>query len=97
VSNDDKMPADVLRFPDGEPMIVLRPESPAEVVALASVALKHQSDEAMRQAYDRPLQFLGYFVKRKGKYLAVDANGQNPVEIRPGDVFAAPGDCYKPD
>lgn len=94
---NEKVPGDAVRHPDGEPVVVLRPADPTRTKTLGEIALKHQSEEALRSAVeDRPLTMLGYLVRRKGKLLAVDENGENPMEIAAGDVFAAPGDLRKP-
>ncbi len=97
MSDEIKVPKDVKRYPDGEPILVLRPTRPAAVtVALAQIAVDHNSIEAMHQAYEGDHTFLGFLVKRGGRFFAVDEDGLNPVELQAGDIFAAPSDVYHP-
>jgi len=92
-----KMPKDVMRHPDGEPMLVLRPRRPAETVALARIAVAHQSDEAFRQAITgQECVFRGFLVKRAGKMIIVDEDGLNPEAIMAGDIIAGPEDLHQP-
>ena len=37
------------RWPNGEPICVVRPENPRKVVSLGLGAVEHQSEEAMRR------------------------------------------------
>lgn len=92
-----KLPSDVMRFADGQPIVVLRPEDPRLVLALAKVAVQHQSEEAMRETTRGMMTMVGYLVKRNGKHAAVDADGCNPQELQPGDVFSAPSMLTKAD
>jgi hypothetical protein len=90
-----KVPADVARFPDGEPILVVRPSNPPVVLSLAEIAVKHQSVEALRQTTEGPFKFMGFLVQRGSKWLAVDENGKNAKEVQPGDVFTSQQECEK--
>ncbi len=83
-----KTPKGVSRWPNGEPILVLRPHAPQVSLAFAKVALAHQSEDALREAVSNgPATFLGFLVMRKRVAYAVDENGQNAVTIEPGDIF----------
>jgi hypothetical protein len=92
--SEDAVPGDVRRWDeDGEPIMVVRPARPDVVLSLAKIALAHDNPEALAAAYEGPLVFKGYLVKRRGKFLCVDGQGLNPVELEPGDLFTAPSDA----
>lgn len=90
-------PKDAKRWPNGEPVIVLRPLKRGVTLALAKVAVEHQSHEALKQAFTHgPCEFMGYLVQRDGKLLAVYENGENPVPIDPVDILVEPATCDGP-
>lgn len=97
---DDGAPAGVERWPDnGEPVVVLRPLDLPVTLALAKTALAHNNGEALEQAVGGgPCRLLGFLVKRTdGSMVAVDENGENPEDIGPGDILAAPSNLRKGD
>lgn len=91
-----KPPHDVLRWPNGEPMIVVRPENPRLVVALAQIAVNHDSMEALRQTSEGDHVFLGFLVRRDGMPFAVDSEGENAIAVEPGDLFVEPDSLVAP-
>jgi len=86
------------KWPDGEDIVVLRPLNKAQTMALVSVAIKHESEEALKEAVaGGPCQLLGFLAMKDGKLVAVDEHGENPVTIEQGDIMAAPGDLRQHD
>jgi len=82
-----KTPKNVSRWPNGEPICVLRPLKPDVSLAFAKVAMEHNSVDALSEAVTHgPCKFLGFLVKT----VAVDENGKNPIKLEPGDVFVEP-------
>jgi hypothetical protein len=95
---EEKAPADVLRWPNSEPVVVLRPVEPKMTVMYAEIAVKHQSDEAMREAIEsRPFTFVGFLVERDGQHMIVDHAGENPMALEAGDVLAEPSQLHAAD
>jgi hypothetical protein len=93
-----KIPEGVARWEDDQPVLVLRPVNRDMTIALAKIAVAHDSDEALRQAVGGgPLTFMGFLMQRDGVMMAVDENGENPVPIDSGDVLGDPGMLIKPD
>lgn len=85
-------------WPDGEPIVVLRPLNKPQSMALVSVAIKHDSFEALKEAVTSgPCELLGFLTMKDGKLVAVDENDENPVAIEQGDVMAAPSDLRRAD
>jgi hypothetical protein len=63
-SDEFKVPAGVARWPDGEAILVLRPQNAPLVLALGKIAVEHDSLEALREACTSgPMTFMG-FLKR---------------------------------
>lgn len=89
--DDFKVPAGVARWPDGEAILVLRPQNAPLVLALGHVALKHNSPEALREACTSgPMIYMGFLKRtKKGEPVIVDHNGENPQPLKPGDTFAS--------
>ena len=93
-----KVPEGVERWDNNEPVIVLRPIDQAMTLNLAKIAVAHQSEAALKEAIGGgPCRFLGFLVRRDGKMLAVDENGENPVPIDAGDILAEPANLRRPD
>jgi hypothetical protein len=88
----EKLPKDVLRHSDGQPIIVLRPLEREKVLALSKVAIAHNSEDALSSAMEGEHVFLGYLVRRGGKLFAVDEHGEHATEPRSGDIFTAMSD-----
>lgn len=86
--DDISAPDGVERWPDGEVILVARPENARLTVALATVAVDHQSLDALSEASSGPLTFMG-FLKRQsdGTVRIVDEKGENPRPLEPGDIF----------
>lgn len=92
------------KWPDGEPIVVLRPLNKPQTMALVNVAIAHSaehtatSEEAMREAIGGgPCELLGFLAIKDGKLVAVDENDENPVGVEQGDIMAAPDDLRRPD
>lgn len=82
------VPKGVERWPDGEVILVARPENPQLAVALASIALDHQSLEALQEASSGRLTFMGFLKRqRDGTMRIVDEKGENPQLLQAGDTF----------
>src|SRR5271167_4653869 len=65
------------KWPDGEPIVVLRPLNRAQTMALVNVAIKHESEEALKQAVGGgPCELLGFLTIKDGKLVAVDENDE---------------------
>lgn len=76
-----------------ERVAVLRPaDDPRVSLALAQVALTHQNEDALRQAASGRMRFMGYLVRRDGKVVVVDDEGENPASVAAGDTLAALSD-----
>lgn len=81
-------PSGVERWPDGEVILVARPENPPLALALASVAVDHNSVDAFREASSGPLIFMGFLKKQPdGTPCIVDEKGKNPKPLEPGDIL----------
>ena len=94
----EQVPSGVRRWPNGEPMLVVRPARPAVTIALANVALLHQHTDALKEAVtDGPCTFLGFLVTRDARPMAVDEDGKNATRVEPGDIFVEPGMLQAPD
>jgi hypothetical protein len=93
----DKMPADVRRFEDGTPMLVVRPDKPEQTALLAEIAVRHQNDEALRAAGEGCVTFIGFLVHRGGKFTVVDEDGDNPVDLQRGDLILSPEELHQPN
>jgi hypothetical protein len=85
-----KAPKGVARWPDGEAVLVARPQNARLAVCLAKVAVEHQSVDALAEASDGPLMFMG-FLKRMsdGAMCIVDENGNNETPLAAGDVLTS--------
>src|SRR5580700_7016096 len=98
VDDEFKAPPGVERWPDGEAILVVRPENPPLAVSLAEVAFKHQSVAALVEATSGPCTFVGYLKRTKdGGSVVVDEKGENPQPIKVGDVFVSRHEVTKPD
>ncbi len=94
-----KLPEGVARWPDdNEPVVVLRPINRGMTLSLAKIAVEHQNEDALKEAVSGgPARFLGFLVQREDGMMAVDENGENPVPVEAGDIFAGPSNLRKPD
>jgi acetaldehyde dehydrogenase (acetylating) len=89
-----KVPKGVACWPDGEAILVLRPQNPPLVMALAHIAKEHGSVDALREATSGPCTFMGYLSKKKA---IVDENGENPQPLQKGDIFVSRHEIAEPD
>jgi hypothetical protein len=93
-----EVPEGVDRWPDGEPVVVMRPIRADVTLALAKVALEHQSNDALKEAITGgPCKFMGFLSSASGKLMVVDPDGGDPIPLEAGDIFCAPEDLRQPD
>jgi hypothetical protein len=93
-SDDFKAPKKAARWPDGKPILVMRPLDPESVLAGAKAALAAQDQRIMNAAMTGPAKFMGFL--ERGGLKIIDEKGNNPVSLQPGDFFTAPGDHLTP-
>lgn len=93
-----EVPPDVERWPDGLPILVMRHPQPAVAIALAKVAVEHNSLDALKEAVEsEPLMFVGFLVRRGGVAMAVDRFGKNGANVESGDIFLSPVEIKEPE
>jgi hypothetical protein len=81
-----KPPANVKRWPNGEPIVVVRPANPRKVLALAAVSVQHQSQEAMWATVEGSCTFVGYLTQDS----KVTYEGVADQELQEGDLLVEP-------
>lgn len=89
-------PKDILAWPSGEPVVVMRPLRPEVTVHVASLALQHQDVNMLAEAHEGKGAFMGFLAKRGGKNVIV-FEGEEPISLEPGDLLTELGAIYKPD
>jgi len=96
--NVDDRPEGRQLWPDGEPMVVVRPLDVQMTVALAKVALTNDSADALREAVSGPCQVVGFLFKTsEGRLMAVDENDENAEHVQVGDIIVSPQELQSPE
>jgi hypothetical protein len=82
------IPNHVERWPDGEVILVVRPENPHLAMTLTNVAVKRQSIKALQKASSGLLTFMGFLRRESdGTMHIVNDKGENPQPLQAGDAF----------
>lgn len=89
-------PEDILAWPGGEPILVLRPMAPVTALHCAVLALRHQDEKMLESAFEDGGRFMGFLAHRDGREVIV-IEGEDPVPLEPGDIFTEVGAVYKAD
>jgi hypothetical protein len=92
-----EIPEGVERWPNGDPVVVVRPLNVNMTLTLAKIAHEHQNEDALKEAISGgPVSFLGFLTKRDGKMFAI-WEGEDPVPVDAGDILAGLDQLRKPD
>lgn len=77
------------RAPDGQKMMVLRPENPALAIELANKLLGSKDEEEFDKILQaQPYLFVGYSARSNAKKI-LDEDGKIIGELQPGDSFVS--------